>query len=504
VDVAYPAPGYNIPAGNPFRGNAKCGAGANAAACPEIYAYGLRNPFRMSFDQANGTLWAGDVGQDAWEEIDIITAGGNYGWKTCEGSHLRGSQSDCNNNGFIDPVVDYPHGSGNGSITGGFVYRGSDVPALVGKYLYGDYLSGRIWTLTPAGGGSYTNAELLDTAYRIHSFSQGNDGEVYVLSITSGRIFKFENAGGVTNDNVPASLVDTGCVDPNDPTQPATGLVPYEPAAPFWSDGAVKSRWIALPNGKTIDVGNRDDWSFPTGTVLVKNFELGGQLIETRLFMRHPDGEWAGYSYEWNAAETVATRNDAGSTRTVDGQLWSYPSQAECNICHTQVAGFALGPETAQLNSEFLYPSTGVTDNQLEVFNHIDLFSVDVPEPVSQLPALVDPYDASQPLEDRARAYLHTNCANCHVAGGPTPVNLDVDYRTAFAATGTCDVAPQSGNLGIANARLIAPGDAARSVLLARMNRRDGAAMPPLGSNEIDTEGVQLITDWINSLAACP
>ena len=242
----------------------------------------------------------------------------------------------------------------------------------------------------------------------------------------------------------------------------------------------------------------------PTGTVIAKHFELGDQLIETRLFMRHPDGDWAGYSYRWNDAETDAVRVRNGETRAVGGQTWIYPSEGDCLSCHTQVAGFVLGLETAQLNSEFQYPASGITDNQLEVFNHIGLFSNDLPEPVSGLPALADPTNAGASLDDRARAYLHTNCAQCHQPGGPTGTDLDLRFDVALSATNSCDAVPQAGSLGIANARLIAPGDPGRSVLLARTNRRDSDGMPPLASNEIDSDGVALLTDWINSISSCP
>ena len=122
---------------------------------------------------------------------------------------------------------------------------------------------------------------------------------------------------------------------------------------------------IGLPNGTTMTIGADGDFDFPNGTVIVKNFRLGGNLIETRHLMRHPDGAWAGYTYEWNAAGTEATRVRNGKVVNVDGQDWIYPSEAECLQCHTAIAGRALGPETAQLNKDFTYPQTGRTANQL-------------------------------------------------------------------------------------------------------------------------------------------
>ena len=145
-------------------------------------------------------------------------------------------------------------------------------------------------------------------SFGITSFALGVDGEAYFSDLNGGSIRRLTPGSGTGNNTIPDDLVDTGCVDPVDPTQPASGLVPYTLNAPFWSDGADKQRWMALPDGTTIDVNGSDDFVFPIGTVLMKNFELGGQLIETRLFMRHTDGVWGGYTWEWNDLETAATR----------------------------------------------------------------------------------------------------------------------------------------------------------------------------------------------------
>ena len=174
---------------------------------------------------------------------------------------------------------------------------------------------------------------------------------------TLGALYiKFIPAGPGVPDNVPETLSATGCFSAIDPTQPAEGLIPYDIKAPFWSDGAEKMRYIALPDGTTITINADNDGLFPPGSVVVKNFVLGGLFIETRLLIRHPDGVWAGYTYEWNAAETLATRVHTGKVRNVNGQDWIYPSEAQCMKCHTSAAGFALGPETAQLNMDFNYP----------------------------------------------------------------------------------------------------------------------------------------------------
>jgi mono/diheme cytochrome c family protein len=170
--------------------------------------------------------------------------------------------------------------------------------------------------------------------------------------------------------------------------------------------------------------------------------------------------------------------------------------------CHTSAAGYALGLESAELNHDFTYASTGRTANELRTLDNVVMFTTPLGDPASQ-PVLPDPFGTA-PLAQRARAYLHTNCSQCHRPGGPTAVAMDLRYATALSRTGACDAPPQSGDLGIgAAARIIAPGSAANSVLLARINRRDANQMPPLATNVIDTTGVQLISDWIASLMTC-
>jgi uncharacterized repeat protein (TIGR03806 family) len=310
-----------------------------------------------------------------------------------------------------------------------------------------------------------------------------------------------QTAGGA--DPIPDLLSATGCVAAGDVTQPYEGLVPYAINAPFWSDGAVKDRHMGLPDGTAISIDGNDDWVFPPGTVLVKNFRLNGRLIETRHLMRHPDGVWAGYTYEWNAEETEATRVRNGKTVNIDGQDWIFPDEAECLRCHTDVAGVALGPETAQMNREFTYPQTGRTHGQLETFDAIGMFASPLQGDPATLPALVDPYDIGADPVLRARAYLHSNCANCHQPGGPTPVNLDVRHTTSLADMNACDVMPTAEDLGIDMARIIAPGSADRSVLVERMKLRDENGMPPLGSTIDDVEGWLIVTAWIQLLSSC-
>jgi glucose/arabinose dehydrogenase len=193
IDVDTGSP-YAIPADNPFAVNPTCplGFAGGNEACPEIFAWGLRNPWRFSFDSLTGQLWAGDVGQGAWEEVDRISAGDNLGWKIREGAHCRPPTTGCDTAGFVEPVTEYDHSLG-ASITGGFVYRGSAISNLVGWYVFGDFASGRIFAVAADSPIGNAPTELLDTDISIASFAQDNDGELYVVDY-GGSIWQITNA----------------------------------------------------------------------------------------------------------------------------------------------------------------------------------------------------------------------------------------------------------------------------------------------------------------------
>jgi uncharacterized repeat protein (TIGR03806 family) len=506
IDVSAASAGtpYTIPSTNPFAANPRCTGGTGSADCPEIFAYGLRNPWRWSIDDVSGELWLNDVGQLDREEVDRIVLGGNYGWRCREGTLTTGNDCAANpNTNYIPPVAEYGRDIG-GSTTGGYVYRGSAIPALVGRYVFADFGNGYVFHIprdTPPTLRLTVSMAAIDSGLHIASFGEDVNGELYLVHLSGGTLHRIvQGAGG--GRQIPTQLSQTGCVNPANPTQPAAGLIPYAPNAPFFSDGAVKTRWLALPNGQRINVNDEDDFEFPNGSVLVKNFTLGTRLVETRLFMRHDNGNWAGYTYEWNAGGTEATRVIGGKTVTVAGQTWEFPSEAQCLVCHTDAAGRTLGLEIGQLNGNFGYP-TGRTANQLSTLDAIDTLTPPLAAPPAQLPVIPDPF-GSAPLGERARAWLHTNCANCHRPGGGAQSNMDLRYTTALSATNACDVAPALGDLGVTpDPRLIAPGSAARSVVVARVDRTGTGAMPPLARHQIDTQGVQLLTQWINGLGSC-
>jgi len=172
---------YSIPEDNPFVKNSE-------GFREEIYAYGLRNPWRFSFDSANGKLWVGDVGQNKYEEIDIVKKGGNYGWNTMEGFHCFKS-TDCDKEGLELPIWEYGHTQGDISITGGFVYRGAMLKELEGLYIYADYVSRRIWSLDRTDPANPINTELLDADFPISSFGIDQNQELYICGFDD-KIYK--------------------------------------------------------------------------------------------------------------------------------------------------------------------------------------------------------------------------------------------------------------------------------------------------------------------------
>ncbi len=505
---------YQIPAGNPFSGTPTCINGAcpdqsvkasrcTGSGCPEIYAWGLRNPWRWSFDRATGDLWAGDVGQDAWEEVDLIQAGKNYGWNCYEGSHVYNSSPSCAaTTNSVMPVNEYDHSVGH-SITGGYVYRGAAIPALTGSYVFADFETGRIFSLSDPKNTAM-RTEIATPMPGIASFAQGSDGEIYALSLYTGKLSKFMPGTGVTEPGFPAQLSATGCAADADPKQSSDGMIPYDVNAAFWSDGAVKQRWLAVPDGQSIGIDANGDFQLPPGSVLRKDFYLDNKIIETRLLAYHTDGDWAGYSYEWDDAQSNATLVADGKTKTIGSHTWNYPSGTDCLRCHTLAAGRSLGLEIMQLNRDYSYASTGQTSNQLTHYASIGLLGSALSAEPSQLPALANPQNTNATLDDRARAYLHTNCSQCHREGGTGGGQADFRANIPLAQMKVCNAEPLISDLGVNNVKVVTPGNPGLSIVSLRMHDTGSKHMPPLSSTMVDADGVALVDAWITALSSCP
>lgn len=282
-----------------------------------------------------------------------------------EGNNCFSPSSGCNMAGLQLPVLEYPHSDGV-SITGGYVYRGSAIPSLQGRYIFGDFQSSRVWAVQYDAMGRASKQELFVAAGGMGTFAQDQNGEVYVVTYNNGLMYRIEPSGAAPMDMVPRTLSATGCFAAGDITRPATGVIPYSINAPLWSDGAEKERYFALPEGGRITVNANGHLDFPNGSVLIKTFSLGGRRVETRLLVRHMDGTWGGYTYAYNAAGTDADLLQANETRMFGAQPWYYPSRSECMRCHTTAAGFTLGPELGQLNRVTRYPSTARNAPQLD------------------------------------------------------------------------------------------------------------------------------------------
>lgn len=547
LDVVHPDPGrgYSIPKDNPFL--------SIPSARGELWAYGFRNPWRMTFDPKTGDLWVGDIGQDLWEMIELVHRGDNFGWSVEEGGHPFHSKRKPGPTPITPAAIVHPHSEAR-SITGGIVYTGSKYPELLGAYLYGDYGTGRIWAARAVGGKIVANPKLAVTPYQILGFAQDAAGDIYFVDF-GGQLYRLDRTPSETvRTEFPRQLSQSGVFESVAGYRTHPGLVPYTVNAPLWSDGAQKERHVGIPGDGLIEFTEDGAWGFPAGTVLVKTFALemergnpaSRRRIETR-FLTKQLNEWVGYSYEWNEAQTDATLvAEAGLTREFkirEGsgtrlQKWYYPSRADCMVCHSRAAGFVLGLNTLQMNR----------DGQMEALERLGFFKLDILEhlraredrlrkrlpwplkeivpkalqqarevlagrwkaeertthllakPSAEYPKLVDPYDANADLGARARSYLHSNCAQCHVEAGGGNSAMDLHISTKHDAMKLIDVKPQHDAFELVDPKIVASGAPERSVLYARLTRRGPGQMPPLATNAVDERAASMLRDWIRSL----
>jgi uncharacterized repeat protein (TIGR03806 family) len=571
IDVDHPDPGkgYGIPKDNPFVGR--------KGARPEIWAYGLRQPWRFSFDRKCGKLWCGEVGQDLWEMVYVIEKGGNYGWSVQEGTHPFRPERKKGPTPILKPVIEHGHEAFR-SLTGGFVYRGKRLKELQGHYIYGDFDTGRIWayqgpklnagnvlprsqevtcqycgyrfdvTINPQVEASgcvcpncrahielrLGNREIARTTYRIVSWGEDEAGELYFLDFMGGGLHRLVKAPAPKEQApFPRKLSETGLFASTKDHKPAPGLIPYSVNAQLWGDHTTKERFLAIPGDGKIGFdeitypqpspGAPPGWRFPDGTVLVKTFSIemergnpaSKKRLETRLlhFQQFPgtdevgDQYWRGYTYVWNDEQTDAELLDQKGldrilkTKVGDRiveQNYRFPSRAECTLFHTNAAKFALGVNTLQMNRDHDY--AGVSANQLATLEHIGLFTKPLPAAPDKLPRLADYDDRSLPVEVRARSYLHSNCAHCHMKWGGGNAEFKLLATLPLKDLGILDVRPAHGSFNLKDARLITPGLPERSVLYQRMAMTGLGRMPHVGSRVPHEAAVQLIHDWIKQL----
>jgi hypothetical protein len=391
-------------------------------------------------------------------------------------------------------------------------------------------------TATGLGSGSYAltaiavdGSGLSGTSAVVNITVTGGSGQPYGLT-TNGSVPAFFNMPVTFNGTLPVLLSQTGVFSNTPNMTPAGGLIPYVPNTPLWSDGALKTRYLAVPNnggaitpGEQISFAPTGTWTFPAGTVFVKTFSLNTDLrnpavvqrLETRLLVRDINGQVYGVTYKWRADDSEADLLTNSLTQNViitnalgvtNGQTWYYPSPADCLTCHTAVANYVLGVNTRQLNASQLYPGTGVTDNELRTLNRLGLLNPAINEgAISNYEALSALTNLGASLQQRARSYLDANCAQCHQPGG-TGITFDARYDTPLTNQDLINF-PASITLGYDHAEIISPEDVWRSVIWDRINVVDGTnatkiQMPPLARNVIDTNAVAVFAGWINSLSA--
>jgi uncharacterized repeat protein (TIGR03806 family) len=515
---------YFIPNDNPFVGQSN--------VLEEFFCLGLRSPHRMTCDPVTGRIFIGDVGESAREEIDVIEPGEsglNFQWNRCEGT--LGEMKPPYLGISRGPVLDYPHSDGR-AVIGGYVYRGRQFAHdLGGKYIFGDNVYRIVWALDetttpfhktvlcvmPKGDGPNSGSDYTG----LSSFGVDANGEIYFCQMSSigGRIYTLRRGGPPPPSHpLPKLLSETGVFSDLPNLIPQNFLVPYAPNSPFWSDGALKERWMALPTGAKIGFSPTSEWKFPAGTVFVKNFELPVddtnpkvlRRLETRLLVCDTNGGVYGASYKWRADNSDAdivtagftepiTINTANGTRT---QNWFYPGRQDCLTCHTPASGGVLGAKTRQLNGNYTYPN-GVTDNQLRTWNHLGFFDRKLTDAaIYRFPRLVNITNNVAPLQLRVRSYLDANCAQCHRPGGAGAF-FDARFETPLSKQNLIN-GPVANQMGIVGAKVIVPGDTNKSILYRRDTIVGRGQMPPLGKNVVDTDAATVIGKWISSLPKIP
>lgn len=499
---------YVIPSDNPFV--------EIENARPEIWAYGLRNPWKFGVDPKNGNIFAADNGWETWESVHRIVRGGNCGWPIMEGRAVLRSEVKQGPTPIRPPVKDHHHSEAN-SVIGGPIYRGSKLSELDGTFIYGDYITGTIWGLKSDGEDSYSHKTLVDTDLRITAFAEGSAGELFVLDYDyTGQIYEIVPSRLKDHSaDFPRKLSETGLFTDLEKMTPAPGVIPYDVIVKRWMDGATAKRWVAIPGSGSITLAEgKTPADYPEGTVFVKHLTLADPNgpVETQL-LHYENGMWHPYTYLWDRKRNDAVLvSSAGTDQELiglvqrgfrqewepGGRIWHVSAENECRMCHNAASGFVLGFTPNQLLKTLL-TSEGKVRKQLEL-----LFSQKVTTRVSDSPEinpgrLVDPRDKSFSLDDRARSYLHGNCSSCHHPGGSAIVSFYLRREMPFDELKT-NKGTGVGTFGMRNAKLIVPGDPYRSVLFYRMSKLGYARMPYIGSQVVDSQGVALIEKWIRSI----
>ncbi len=333
---------------------------------------------------------------------------------------------------------------------------------------------------------------------------------------------------GISANSMPRTLSATGAFASLVDLTPSPGLIPYEINTPLWSDGALKQRWIALPTNGKIQFRAQQPWIFPPGTALIKHFELppsvmpdGGRTrhLETRFFVRSVNGAYFGVTYKWRPDGSDADLLLTGQQELVatnglpDGgnRIWDFPSREQCLQCHRMESGSVLGVNSQQLNRLIETPGTGTSTNQLRILSDLGIFDKALEDQeLPALPKLKALSNDSASLEDRVRSYLDANCSYCHHPDSRgVHAFFDARYSSNLEDQGLINGPLMTAQtLGFGNPKIVIPQTLEKwesaSILYLRMSRQDRFRMPPLASRVIDTQAVDVVKQWIDSLPLPP
>ena len=492
IDIDHKGAGLNyaVPKDNPFVDL--------KGARPEVWAYGFRNPWRMSFDRKTGDMWLGDVGWEMWEMVHKVEKGGNYGWSLKEGPQSIKPDQRPGPTPVRPPVIELPH-SVAASVTGGYVYRGRKFPELYGAYIFGDWEFRRLWAARIENGRLQSLEEITRPSVRVVTFGEDDAGELYYLDYDTGFVHTLgRNNGRGQNKDFPTKLSETGLFSSVREQTPAPGVLPYEINSPQWQDGADARHWVALPGDSGVSVYSGEGkpipsqvyWHnfrlhFPKDAVLVKTLSLttgaaAKRNVETQIL--HFDGsDWKPYTFAWRddqsdadlvpaaGAEKVLQRADPLRPGALREHVWPFLSRTQCLSCHNQWPQYALSFSLEQLNRP-VGDESGSSINQLVRLGrsgHLRrLAKNDQPEaPYDETaaaePRLQDPRDTRASADERARSYLHANCSHCHRFGGGGTVSLELLATKPLKDLKIVDVPPTRGRLrpgGRPNRRPRPPG----------------------------------------------
>ncbi len=509
--------GYYIPNDNPWVSDTE-------NYLEEYFVIGLRSPHTVFYDKTNEDIWIADVGQTQKEEINIFKKGDNGQWPYIEGNvnGIREKPEIVHGN-EVGPIYTYGRDVGQ-SIIGGFVYHGTQYPSLNGKYIFGDFVSRNIWALdrnrleidllTNIGPGfGYFDG--------ISSFFTDQSGEsIYFNKLPNG-LFELIPTDE-TIQQIPQLLSETGAFSDLTNLTPNDGIIPYELNTILYSDGASKKRWIAVPNDGTRDTSDEQiifnsdtDFEYPDGTVLIKHFEINTdkqnpneiKKLETRFLIINGDDTY-GVTYVWNDEQTdaelitnavvedIPIKNESGITENLS---WTYPGRSQCLSCHSSATNWAIGPKSHTLNREVQYDNSGITHNQISVWNDLNLFTETLSEnEIQSLHRSVSITDENASNEEKVRSYIDMNCSHCH-RGDNLETKFDARFYVDLVEQHIVDEAAHSRN-SRENNFVIASGDENKSEMLRRSNSLGGNRMPPLGRSTTDEDFIIALKGWIADL----